>query len=92
MCVSVADLNRDKRPDVYVTNIGKVVKDEKYVLPNLQTHLKFNVDAVATMRIREADTLYMSIMEKGELARYTGSKDIVRGATSTAWALGYRAL
>ncbi|MEM7391233.1 MAG: CRTAC1 family protein [Verrucomicrobiota bacterium] len=88
MCVSVADLNQDRLPDVYITNIGKVLKDEKYVRPNTRTHMKFNIHAMQNLRVREADTLYMSVAEDARLRRYTPSLDVARSADSTAWAWG----
>ena len=42
MNIGITDLNRDGFPDVYISNIVTMNKDEKYVLPDAKTRLKFN--------------------------------------------------
>ena len=86
MNVGITDLNADGFPDVYVSNIGTMVKDNKYVMPNKDTPLNFSSEAMAAMLIKEANMLYMSQANQGELASYSPSKQIVRGTSSTGWA------
>ena len=86
MSVGITDLNEDGFPDVYVSNIGTMVKDNKYVYPNENTPLNFDHDAMATMLIKEANMLYMSREVGGRLEGYLPSQDVQRGALATAWA------
>ena len=51
MNVGTADLNGDGYPDVYISNILTMVKDEKYVLPTEDTKMKLNPAKLATMRV-----------------------------------------
>ncbi|MEO8035985.1 MAG: VCBS repeat-containing protein, partial [Acidobacteriota bacterium] len=41
MNIGITDLNRDGYPDVYISNIVTMDKDEKYVLPDTKTRMKF---------------------------------------------------
>jgi len=92
MNVGVADVNRDGFPDIYISNLATLVKDNKYVFPDVNTPLDLNLRALSGMLVKESDVLYMSQVEgegddDGErLARYEPSSDIERGATSTGWA------
>jgi hypothetical protein len=81
MNVGITDLNRDGVPDVYISNIVTMDKDEKYVLPDTKTRMKFNPAKMANMRVVEANDLWMS--GKGG---YEQSKSIGRGMQSTGWA------
>ncbi len=60
MNVGVTDLNRDGLPDVYISNIVTMDKDEKYVLPDTKTRMKFNPAKMANMRVVEANDLWLS--------------------------------
>lgn len=86
MNVGITDLNGDLVPDVYISNILIMVKDEKYVLPTAQTQMKFNPDKLATMRVIEANNLFTSKTGEGGFAGYGLSDAVGRGYTSTGWA------
>ncbi|MDJ0838817.1 MAG: CRTAC1 family protein [Acidobacteriota bacterium] len=86
MNVGLADLNRDSYPDVYISNIVTMVKDESYRLPTRETRMKFNPENMATMRILEANHLFVSKRENNKLAGYEISDAITRGLISTGWA------
>lgn len=86
MNVGITDLNRDGFPDIYVSNIATMVKDTKYVLPDSETPLNFDGDAMAQMLVQEANVLYMSVSAGGQLTAYEESTDVGRGDTSTGWA------
>ncbi len=86
MNVGIADLNADGYPDVYVSNFIEMVKDNKYVVPDRYTALKFDPAAMATMAIKEANMLYLSRASGGRLIAYEPSQHVERGATSTGWA------
>jgi len=89
MNVSFADLNKDGFPDVYISNIVTMNKDDKYVLPDAKTPLHLDPAKLATMRVVEANDLFMSHLENGRLKRYVLSPDAVgRGASSTGWSWG----
>jgi hypothetical protein len=86
MNVGVADLNDDDLPDIYISNIAMLVKDDKYVFPDVNTPLEFDLRSLAGMLVKESDILYLSQAGEGGLAAYVPSRDIERGATSTGWA------
>ena len=85
MNVGFSDLNDDGYPDIYISNLATLVKDNKYNFPDVNTPMNFNLRAMAGMMVLESDILYMSSVNDGRMA-YTPSKDIERGATSTGWA------
>ncbi|MFK5984003.1 MAG: CRTAC1 family protein [Pseudomonadota bacterium] len=85
MNTSVADLNRDQLPDIYISNIVTMNKDEKYVLPNENTQMKFNSDKLAKMRVVEANDLFLSYTNKQGKIRYQHSDAVGRGYSSTGW-------
>lgn len=84
MSLSVTDLNGDLRPDIYVSNIVTMNKDEKYVLPNEDTRMKFDLKKLAHLRVVEANDLFLSNVAEGGL-RYGLSSDVGRGYSSTGW-------
>ncbi|HEX7808609.1 MAG TPA: CRTAC1 family protein [Thermoanaerobaculia bacterium] len=81
MNVGITDLNRDGRPDVYISNIVTMDKDEKYVLPDTKTRMKFNPAKMANMRVVEANDMWVS-----NGTAYDQSKAVGRGMQSTGWA------
>ncbi len=87
MNVGVTDLNRDGLPDVYISNIVTMDKDEKYVLPDPKTRMKFNPAKMANMRVVEANDLWVSSRGATNLpVSYEQSKNVGRGYRSTGWA------
>ncbi len=85
MNVGIADLNQDLIPDIYISNIVVMNKDEKYVLPNENTTMKFDSDKLANMRVIEANDLFLSNQsESGEMF-YALSQSVGRGYSSTGW-------
>ncbi len=86
MNVGISDLNADGFPEVYVSNIATMVKDNKYVLPDVGKPLDFSYETMATMLVQESNVLYMSHAPEGQLAGYQPSADVERGETSTGWA------
>ena len=66
MNIGIADLNRDGYPDVYISNIVTMNKDEKYVLPDAKTRLKLNPQKMANMRVVEANDLWTSTTRERE--------------------------
>jgi hypothetical protein len=85
MNVGFSDLNGDGYPDIYISNIATLVKDNKYIFPDVNTPMNFDLRAMSGMMVQESDKLYMSHLNEGRLA-YTPSEDIERGATTTGWA------
>jgi hypothetical protein len=88
MGIGIADLNRDSHPDVYITNIVTMDKDEKYVLPDEKTRMKFNPAKMANMRVFEANDLFTSVSDGKGLVSYEQSKAVGRGYRSTGWSWG----
>ena len=87
MNVGVTDLNRDGLPDVYISNIVTMDKDEKYVLPDPKTRMKFNPAKMANMRVVEANDLWVSSRGRTNVpVSYEQSKNVGRGYRSTGWA------
>jgi hypothetical protein len=82
----VTDLNRDGLPDVYISNIVTMDKDEKYVLPDPNTRMKFNPAKMANMRVVEANDLWVSSRGGSLPVSYEQSKNVGRGFRSTGWA------
>lgn len=85
MSIGIADLNRDLTPDIYISNIVTMNKDETYVMPNRDMAAKFNPDKLAAMRVVEANDLFLSGRREGEL-RFELSDAVGRGRSSTGWA------
>lgn len=83
MGIGITDLNQDQLPDIYISNIVTMNKDETYVLPNEDTQMKFNADKLAHMRVVEANDLFIS--QPGNQISYAGSEQIGRGYSSTGW-------
>ena len=86
MSIGTADLNRDLVPDIYISNIVTMNKDEKYVLPNADTRMKFNLEKLAHLRVVEANDLFLSSAKDGGLPSYQLSRAVGRGHSSTGWA------
>jgi len=86
MNVGVGDLNDDEYPDIYISNLATLVKDDKYTFPDGNTPLHFDLRAMAGMLVKESDVLYLSRLKEGRLHEYVPSRDVERGATSTGWA------
>jgi hypothetical protein len=86
MNVGTTDINLDGFPDIYISNIATLVKDNKYTFPDVNTPLDFDLFAMSGMLIKEADTFFVSEAEGGEFSGYVLSDDVERGATSTGWA------
>ncbi len=86
MNVGVGNLNDDEYPEVYVSNITTMVKDNKYVLPAPGKPLNFRHDSMATMLVKESSILYMSREEGGRIVGYDASTNVERGESSTGWA------
>lgn len=88
MNVGITDLNRDGFPDIYISNIVTMVKDEKYVLPGSDTTMKFDPARLSRMRVIEANDLFLSRSSGDKLAGYTLSDVVGRGFSSTGWSWG----
>jgi hypothetical protein len=88
MNIGIADLNRDSYPDVYISNIVTMDKDEKYVLPDEKTRMKFNPAKMANMRVFEANDLFTSVSNGKGLESYELSKAVGRGYATTGWSWG----
>lgn len=84
MNIGLADLNDDLLPDIYISNIVTMNKDEKYVLPSDSTEMKFNPEKLANMRVVEANDLFLSKPKNGSLS-YELSQVVDRGYSSTGW-------
>ena len=85
MGIGLADLNGDELPDIYISNIVLMNKDEKYVLPSETTAMKFNPDKLARMRVVEANDLFLSRRVANDLPQYEHSDRVGRGYTATGW-------
>jgi hypothetical protein len=86
MNVGISDLNRDGFPDLYISNIVTFDKDQSYVLPGADTQMQFDPDTMGTMRVVEANDLFVSVVREGRLRSFGQSDAMGRGASSTGWA------
>ncbi|MCB1561185.1 MAG: VCBS repeat-containing protein, partial [Xanthomonadales bacterium] len=84
MSIGITDLNRDRAPDIYIANIVTMNKDETYVMPNKDTPAKFNPEKLKTMRVVEANDLFVSGRLDGK-PHYLHSDAVGRGRSSTGW-------
>lgn len=85
MNVGIGDLNADQHPDLYISNIVVMQKEEKYVSPNEATTMKFDPEKMTKIRTVEANDLFISDAQSGEFKGFTLSEDIGRGFSSTGW-------
>ena len=86
MNVGIADLNRDTFPDIYISNIVTMVKDDKYTMPDAETPMQFTPETMARMRVVEANDLFTSVTNGSALEGYVLSDAVERGYNSTGWA------
>ena len=85
MGIGLADLNGDGFPDIYISNIVVMNKDEKYVDPSAETPMKLNPEKLAHMRVAEANDLFISQAAGKKLKGYELSDKVGRGYSSTGW-------
>ncbi|MCB0687220.1 MAG: CRTAC1 family protein [Saprospiraceae bacterium] len=85
MNVGIGDLNHDQFPDLYISNIVVMQKEEKYVSPNEQTTMKFDPEKMTKIRTVEANDLFLSRLKGKKFNGYELSEDIGRGFSSTGW-------
>lgn len=89
MNIGLTDLNDDEQPDIYISNIVTMNKDQKYVLPNENTRMEFNPEKLAQMRVVEANDLFMSVPTNDHtMPKYKASLSVGRGYSSTGWSWG----
>ncbi len=86
MGIGITDLNDDLVPDIYISNIVTMNKDQKYVLPSEETTMVFNPQKLANMRVIEANDLFVSKQDAQGNRSYYASKAVTRGRSSTGWA------
>jgi hypothetical protein len=86
MNVGISDMNDDGHPDIYISNLASLVKDDKYIFPDANTPMHLDLMGVSGMLVKESDVLYMSRLNGKLLVAYEPSKNVERGATSTGWA------
>lgn len=85
MNIGITDLNGDLFPDLYISNIVVMQKDEKYVSPNINTKMKFDPENMANIRTIEANDLFLSSVKNNSLIKYNLSTNVGRGYSATGW-------
>jgi hypothetical protein len=85
MSIAITDFNDDDYPDIHISNMALLVKDDKYFFPDVDTPMQLDLHAMEGMGIKESNMFYMSHLEQGRLASYVPSKNIERGSSSTGW-------
>jgi hypothetical protein len=84
MNVGTADLNKDGYPDVYISNIVAMVKDEKYIMPTEDTRMKRKAEKLATMRVVQNNHLFTS--HAAPELKYAVNEAVDPADTATGWA------
>ena len=86
MNVGITDLNRDHLPDLYISNIVVMEKDEKYILPSDTSKMRFNAESMSNMRVVEANDLFLSNSDTSNSdLRYQLSDNVGTGYSATGW-------
>ena len=88
MNVGIGDLNDDLYPDIYISNIVTMDKDQKYINPEASTPMKLDAMTLANLRVSEANDLFLSVAKDNQLSKYQSSDLVGRGYSSTGWAWG----
>lgn len=88
MSIGITDLNKDSYPDIYISNIVTMDKDQKYVNPDNTMPMKFDATTMANMRVIEANDLFVSSKQLGPFPVYSQSTAIGRGRSATGWSWG----
>jgi len=86
MNAGTADLNKDGYPDVYISNIVAMVKDDKYVMPTKETKMKRKAEKLATMRVVQNNHLFTSQLDADGKLHYNVNVAVDPMDTSTGWA------
>ncbi len=85
MNIGITDLNNDLYPDLYISNIVVMQKEEKYVSPNAEMQMKFDPEKMANIRTIEANDLFLSSVAGDMMPKYSLSDNIGRGYSATGW-------
>ncbi|MBT8232542.1 MAG: CRTAC1 family protein [Saprospiraceae bacterium] len=85
MSIGSADLNKDLLPDLYISNIVVMEKDEKYVSPTGETKMNFDPKKMQNIRTVEANDLFISNKTNNDLPSFSLSQNVGRGYSSTGW-------
>ncbi len=85
MNVGIGDVNKDQFPDLYISNIVVMQKEEKYVSPNENTVMKFNPEKMPNIRTVEANDLFLSNAKGGTFSNFELSDAVGRGYGATGW-------
>lgn len=85
MNVASTDLNDDLFPDLYISNIVVMEKDEKYVNPSGETKMNFELEKMKNIRTVEANDLFLSQVDETNGVVYEKSNRVGRGYSSTGW-------
>lgn len=85
MNIGITDLNRDGYPDIYISNVVTMDKDQKYILPDEKTRMKFDPKTMANMRVVDSNDLFTSRRHGEDLSGWELSDAVGRGRASTGW-------
>ncbi len=85
MNVGTSDLNGDHFPDLYISNIVVMEKDEKYVNPSGDTKMNFQLEKMENIRTVEANDLFVSMVDEEGNVSYIKSDKVGRGYSATGW-------
>ncbi|MBW2541163.1 MAG: CRTAC1 family protein [Deltaproteobacteria bacterium] len=85
MNVAITDMNDDDFPDIYISNLAMLVKDDKFFFPDPNNTVGFDLSSMSGMQTKESNMFYMSHLEQGRLVRYVPFERFERGLRSTGW-------
>jgi hypothetical protein len=86
MNVSITDINDDDFPDIYISNLAMLIKDNKFAFPDVNNSIDFDLHAMSGIQVKESNMFYVSRVEDGRLVGYVPSSNIDLGSGSTGWA------
>jgi len=85
MNVAITDMNDDDFPDIYISNLAMLMKDDKFFFPDPNNAVDFDLRSMSGMQTKESNMFYMSHLDQGRLDKFVPFERFERGLRSTGW-------